>query len=303
MKQNLLYGGIEAGGTKFVCAVVDIKGSIHAKIHIPTTTPKETLSLVCDFFSSYYKDLRGIGIGSFGPLDLDPASSRFGAITSTPKAGWSYFNILEVVRLAFSRDLAVAIDTDVNAAALGEHTFGAAKGVDSFIYLTVGTGIGGGAMIEGKLLHGLTHPEMGHLYPAHDRVLDPFEGVCPYHQNCLEGLASGPAMIARWKLGENAAATELPSGHRGWELEAYYLASALLNYIMILSPKKIILGGGVMKHPPLLTMIRQQVQSLAKNYIVHPLLQHSIDDFIVPPMLGDHSGVLGASVLAHNKIF
>ncbi|MBM3144018.1 MAG: ROK family protein [Chloroflexi bacterium] len=287
-----LYGGIEAGGAKFVCAVGTGPADIRAEARFPTTTPAETIGRAIAFFEAHGK-LSAIGVGSFGPLDPNPDSPTFGHITTTPKPGWAYTDFLGALRAAY--DVPIGFDTDVNAAALGEHRWGAAQGLDTFIYLTIGTGIGGGAMVEGKLLHGMMHPEMGHIRIPHDREQDPFEGICPFHGDCLEGLASGPAMESRW----GARAEDLPEGHPAWELEAVYLAYALVNYITILAPQRIILGGGVMKQEHLFPLARAKTRELLNNYLQLPEILEETDNFIVPPGLGLRAGVLGAIALAH----
>jgi len=286
-----LYGGIEAGGTKFVCAVGTGPDDIRAETRFPTTTPAETIQRVIQFFREQPEPVTAVGIGSFGPVDPDPSSPTYGHITSTPKAGWRDTPVRDMVAEALG--VPVAFDTDVNAAALGEHRWGAAQDVDSFIYLTVGTGIGGGCMVEGKLLHGLTHPELGHILiprEPHDR----FPGICPYHGGCLEGLASGPAIKARW----GNQAESLPPDHPAWLLEAHYLAAALASFICTLSPQRIILGGGVMQQAHLFPLIRQEVPQLLNGYIQSPAILSDIDRYIVPPGLGNRSGVLGAIALA-----
>jgi fructokinase len=235
-----LFGGLEAGGTKFVCAVGTGPDDIVAQERFPTTKPEETIGQAIAFFEQYKVDLTAVGIGSFGPVDLNKGSDRYGYITSTPKPHWGDVDLVGPVRRALN--VPVGFDTDVNAAALGEQKWGAAQGLDNFIYLTIGTGIGGGGMVEGRLLHGLVHPEMGHISLPHDYEQDPFIGRCPYHKDCLEGMASGPAIEARWgKPGH-----QLPEAHPAWELEAHYVAHALKTFITVLSPQRIILGGGVM---------------------------------------------------------
>ena len=248
-----LFGGIEAGGTNFVCAIGSGRGDIRHQTEFSTTTPDETLARATGFFQSQDVDLAALGIASFGPVDLDPASPTYGHITSTPKPDWAETDIVGRMHQALGRP--VGFDTDVNGAALGEYRWGAAKGLDTFIYLTVGTGIGGGGMVAGRLMHGLVHPEMGHIRVPHDRAADPFPGICPFHGDCLEGLASGPALEARW----GQSPERLPDGHRAWALEAQYLALALANFICTLSPQRIILGGGVMEGPGLLPMIREAI--------------------------------------------
>jgi fructokinase len=289
-KSVAALGAIEAGGTKFVCAVGTGPDDLEA-CSFPTTSPEATMGAVIRFFERR-PGLRAIGIGSFGPVNLDPCSPRFGSITSTPKALWRNFDLAGAVRKAL--DLPVGFDTDVNAAALGEARWGAAQGLADFLYLTVGTGIGGGALVEGKVVHGLIHPEMGHIRVPHDWTNDAFAGVCPYHGDCLEGLASGPAIEARW----GASGMHLASGHPAWELEAHYLALGLANWVCTLSPRRIVMGGGVMQQADLFPLMRRQLQELLSGYIQSNLLAEGIAEYVVPPRLGDRSGVLGALVLA-----
>jgi len=274
------YGGIEAGGTKFVCGAGRGPDDLET-VEFPTTTPRETVARAVDFFRG--RAVESIGIASFGPVDPNPSSPKFGFITATPKPGWRDFDIAGEVRSALG--VPVAFDTDVNGAALGEHRWGAARGLDTFVYVTVGTGIGGGAMAEGRLLHGRMHPEMGHVRVPHDVVADPFPGCCPYHGDCLEGLAAGPAIEARWK----ARGETLAPGHPAWELEAQYLALGLMNWICTLSPQLVILGGGVTRRLDL-GVVRKKVGSLLNGYLDAP--------DIVRPELGARSGVLGAIAMA-----
>jgi fructokinase len=286
-----LFGAIEAGGTKFVCGIGTGPEDLTI-VQIPTTTPEATVRQVIDFFQGSKEPIRGIGIGSFGPLDLHPESPTFGFITSTPKPGWRNFNIAGII--AGELGVPVGFDTDVNAAALGEGRWGAAVGLTDFLYLTVGTGIGGGAVVNDSLLHGLVHPEMGHLRIPHDRSSDPFTGNCPFHGDCLEGLASGPAMQARWGV----PPSQLPENHAAWMLEAHYLALGLVSWVCTLSSQRIIIGGGIMQQPQLFLMIRQEVPLLLNGYIQARALMDSLDDYIVPPKLGSRAGILGALVLA-----
>jgi fructokinase len=287
-----MFGGIEAGGTKFVCAVGSSQEDLVMQ-HFPTTTPAETIARAAEFFAGH-KELRSIGIASFGPLDLNPASKTFGHITSTPKTAWRNFDFAgEVAR---TTKLPVAIDTDVNGAALAEARWGAARGLDTFVYITVGTGIGGGGLANGKVMHGLLHPEMGHLRVPHDREDDAYAGCCPFHGDCLEGLASGPALYARW----GRAPETLPSEHPAWDLQAHYLALGIQNIICTLSPQRVILGGGVMQRAELFIAIRKKVQVLLNGYVTSAALLGGIDAYIVPPALGDRTGVLGALALARD---
>jgi fructokinase len=286
-----LFGGLEAGGTKFVCAVGTGPDDIVAQERFPTTKPEETIGQAIAFFELYKENLTAVGIGSFGPVDLNKGSDRYGYITSTPKPHWGDVDLVGLVRRALN--VPVGFDTDVNAAALGEQKWGAAQGLDNFIYLTIGTGIGGGGMVEGRLLHGLVHPEMGHISLPHDYEQDPFIGRCPYHKDCLEGMASGPAIEARWgKPGH-----QLPEAHPAWDLEAHYLAHALKTFITVLSPQRIILGGGVMAQKQLLPMIRQKVLDFLNGYVQSPVITEAIDSYIVAPGLDGRAGVLGSMVL------
>lgn len=289
-----VYGGIEAGGTKFVCVVGTGPDDMRAETVFSTTTPDETIDQAINFFNGYSgTDLpSAIGIASFGPLNLDSKSPEYGYITSTPKPGWENTDILGMVKSAL--DLPVAIDTDVNGAALAEYLWGAGRGVENLIYITIGTGIGGGGMVNGGRLHGLVHPEMGHIRIPHDHKKDPFDGCCPYHEDCLEGLASGKAVELRW----GKPAEELPEDHPAWELEAHYLALGISNLICTLSPGRIITGGGLMKNPSLLPKMREKIREYLNGYIDSPSITEDIKNYLVIPELGDYSGVLGAIALA-----
>ena len=286
------YGGIEAGGTKWVCAVGTGPDDLHELVTFPTTTPEETIGRAAEFFASNGR-VAAVGIGSFGPIDLQRGSPTWGRITTTPKPGWAKTDIASALGKALN--VPVAVDTDVNAAALGEHRWGAAVALDTFCYITVGTGIGGGGMANGRLMHGLLHPELGHMRIPHDRERDPFDGVCPYHGDCLEGLASGEAIRARW-----GSAAEDNADDRVWQLEAEYLGLGLVNVICTLSPQRVVLGGGVMKQPRLLPLVRRQVSDLLAGYISAPELGGDLGDYLVAPALGDRAGVLGSLALASN---
>jgi len=282
----MTYGGVEAGGTKWVCGIGTGPDDLHALETFPTTTPAETLARAAAFFDQN-GGVSAIGVGSFGPIDL-----RAGRITTTPKPGWAGTDVVSVLQGALG--VPVAFDTDVNAAALGEGRWGAAMGLDTFCYFTVGTGIGGGVMAGGRLVHGLIHPEVGHMLIPHDRGRDPFAGSCPFHGDCFEGLAAGSAIERRWgKPGE-----QLGGRSEVWELEAEYLALGVVNVICIVSPQRVILGGGVMKQPSLLPLVRARVRELLAGYIVAPALADGLDEYIVGPALGDRAGVLGAIELA-----
>lgn len=295
MNNEPLYGAIEGGGTKFVCAVGTGPDDLRAEIRVETTSPEETLSRVVKFFheqEAKFGRLASIGFACFGPLDPNPASPTYGHILPTPKPGWTNANVVGMLKDAFN--IPIVFDTDVNGAALGEWHWGAAQGLDTFIYLTIGTGIGGGAYVEGKLLHGLIHPEMGHILLRHDRDKDPFAGTCPFHGDCFEGLACGGAMEKRWgQPGETLSAE-----HPAWDLEAEYVAQALTNYTLTLSPQRIILGGGVGSVPHLLPKVRARTRELINGYIQSSIILEHIETFIVNPGLGNRSGVLGAIALA-----
>jgi fructokinase len=280
------YGGVEAGGTKWVCAIGTSPDDLREVVSFPTTTPVETLGRAAEFFTQN-GGVSGVGVGSFGPIDL-----RGGRITTTPKPGWAGTDVVSALRRAIG--VPVAFDTDVNAAALGEQRWGAAAGLETFCYFTVGTGIGGGVMAGGRLLHGLLHPEVGHMLIPHDRARDPFAGACPFHGDCFEGLASGTSIRQRWgKPGD-----ELGGNAEVWELEAEYLALGVVNVICTVSPQRVILGGGVMKQPGLLSLVQTRVQELLAGYVSAPELSDGIGEYIVLPALGDRAGVLGAIELA-----
>ena len=294
MQMKKLYGGIEAGGTKFVCVIASGPSHIVDEIRFKTTTPDETLGRAIKFFQPFISSgqINTIGAGCFGPLDVIPESPTYGFITATPKPGWSNTNVLGILRGALG--IKIAFDTDVNVAGLGEYKWGVSQGYDPSLYLTIGTGIGGGYIKEGRPLVGLLSPEMGHLRIPHNRDLDPFVGNCPFHDDCFEGLASGPAIEKR--LGVPGAT--VPENDPFWNLEADYIASALMNYILTLSPKKIVLGGGVMQRGFLFSKVRWRVRVLLNGYVANKSLLENIDDYIVPPGLGNQSGSLGAIALA-----
>jgi len=294
--QRRVYGGIEGGGTKFNCMIGTDPDHVLATHTIPTNDPQSTLDAVTRFFQQALQDherveLVAVGVGLFGPIDLNPTSATYGYITTTPKSGWQYTNIVGTLKDRL--EVPVAFDTDVNAAALGEYRWGAAQRSDPSIYITVGTGIGGGIYVNGAPLHGLIHPEMGHLQlPWLDS--DDFPGVCPYHTHCWEGIASGPAIAAR--VGKPAHT--LTPDHPVWEIEAHYLAMAITSIMYITSPYRIILGGGVMRQEHLFSRIRYYVQKILNGYLHHTAVLEDIASFIVPPKLGSHAGMLGALELA-----
>ena len=281
-------GALEAGGTKMVCAVGDESGHIEEQVSIPTTTPEDTLPKIIDYFRD--KGIEALGVASFGPIDPDPSSPTYGYITTTPKPGWRDYNLLGALKEVY--DIPMGFDTDVNGSLLGEVTYGASKGITDAVYITIGTGVGGGIMSGGKLVHGMLHPELGHmLLVKHPE--DTYKGHCPFHSNCLEGLASGPAIGERW--GKPAA--ELAGDPKVWDMEAYYIAQALMTLILTLSPKRIILGGGVMHQEMLFPLIRKKVLEAMNGYLDTALLK-DIDNYIVPASLHDDQGIMGCLKLA-----
>lgn len=288
----MYIGALEAGGTKMVCAIGDEKGNILDRISLPTQKPEETIPKIIDYFRDY--DIKALGIGCFGPIDIKKESKTYGYITTTPKLDWRNYDIVG----AFKETLQVPIgfDTDVNASALGEATWGITQGMENSIYITIGTGIGTGIIVGGKLLHGMLHPEAGHILLNRHKE-DHYEGKCPYHKSCFEGLASGPAIEMRW--GEKAY--ELTLRQDVWEMEAYYIAQAIVNYILILSPQRIVLGGGVMHQEHLMPLIRTQVKNLLSGYLDTEEL-NEVEQYIVLASLNDNQGILGAIKLGLDAI-
>lgn len=294
----MLIGGIEAGGTKMVCAVAEVADQgntekvgavgevkILDRISLPTGQPKETIAEMIDYFKKW--DIEALGIGCFGPVDLNRKSATYGYITKTPKLAWADCDIVGAFKEALQ--IPVGFDTDVNGAILGEVTWGAAKGCESAIYITIGTGVGVGVYCNGSLLHGLVHPEGGHmLLSKHPE--DSYKGRCPFHANCVEGLAAGPAIEERW----GKKGYELSDCAEVWELEAYYIAQAITNYIVTYSPEKIILWGGVMHQEHLFDMVRTRVKEMLGGYVHHPMVEDQIENYIIPPALGENPGILGA---------
>lgn len=286
-------GAIEAGGTKMVCGIGDEHGNLLDRVSIPTTDPETTFAQMIDYFRNIGDKLGdgigidALGIGSFGPVDLNRASATYGYITSTPKPGWANTDFVGTFKKAL--DVPVGFDTDVNGAILGEVTYGAAQGASSAIYITIGTGVGVGVYYEGQLMHGLVHPEAGHiLLMKHPK--DTYEGKCPYHKTCMEGLAAGPAIQERW----GKPAIQLVDQPEVWEIEAYYIAQAITTYVLCYSPEKIILWGGVMHQEKLFEMIRDKVKELLGGYISSPALEGDLSDYIIAPGLGDDPGIKGA---------
>ncbi len=289
---ELLLGALEAGGTKMVCAVGTAAGKILDTVSIPTESPEITMPKMVEYFKG--KGISALGIGCFGPIDLNKNSATYGYITTTPKPGWGNYDIVGEFKKALG--VPVGFDTDVNAAELGEAKFGAAKGLKSSIYITIGTGIGVGVMAEDHLLHGMLHPEGGHILLA-KRPKDNYAGKCPYHKSCFEGLCAGPAIEERW----GKKGVELANKPEVWELEADYIAEALVNYTMLLSPERIILGGGVMKQLQLFPLIRARFAELMNGYIKTAELS-KLDSYIVPAGLGGNQGIVGCLMLAEEEI-
>ena len=289
----MMYGALEAGGTKMVMAVMNDSGEMLGSVSIPTKTPDETVPEMIGYFRD--KGIAALGIGSFGPLDLNPASPSYGSVTESPKLSWRHFPL----RQAFAEALGipVMIDTDVNAAALAEYRLGAAKGKNSCLYVTVGTGIGGGLVINGEPVHGLMHPEIGHILLVPDPEDPSPDGFCPYHTHCLEGLAAGPAVEKRWGV----SGRDLPEGHPAWALEAKYLAQLCANAVLSFSPEIIILGGGIMQQKHLFPLIRREALRLLNGYIPEYLFSDGMSGYIVEPGLGTASGITGAYLLARGR--
>lgn len=293
----IYFGGIEGGGTKTKCIIAADPEHVLDITTFPTTNPAILLPGLAEYFlqaeSRFRVTLSGLGLAYFGPLDLDPQSQTYGAITTTPKLEWQNVSLKNYFQDHLQ--IPVAVDTDVNAAANAERLWGAARGLSDFAYITIGTGIGAGIFANGKPIHGMVHPEFGHFLLRQDPSIDPFPGVCPYHRGCLEGLASGPSMAARWQV----SATTLPDDHPAWDLEASYLGQAIHALTVICSPQRVILGGGVMDHAGLIELVRLKTLQSINNYVKSPLLEN-IDSFVVKPELGDKAGALGAiSLMFH----
>jgi fructokinase len=293
MKRKAVYGGVEAGGTKFVCMLGTNPGDIIDERVIPTESPEKTLAAAAEFFLEPRPQvhLTAVGIASFGPIDLDQSSLAYGHITTTPKLAWRNINIVGMLKQALKVD--IGFDTDVNGAALGEVTWGAGRGADPLLYVTVGTGVGGGAVVGGRPLHGMLHPEMGHL-PVRVHPDDSFQGTCEFHSWCLEGMVCGPALAKRLDHSPELA----KSSGFVWEFEAEYLAQGLLAMAYVLSPQRIILGGGVMNRPGLRERVRERIVDLNNRYVSVPALNADIREYVVAPGLGTRSGVLGAIEIA-----
>ena len=281
----MLYGGIELGGTKMVAGLVDENDQIIDRISIQTLEPEDTLNRLYEYFND--KNIVSLGIASFGPVDLNKRSDTYGYITTTPKPGWGNTDVLKHFK---ALNVPLGFDTDVNGACLGEVRHGAGKGLENVIYGTIGTGIGFGVYLEGRLLHGLMHPETGHMILKRHPDDEGFNGPCPYHSDCLETLASGPSIEAKWHKKPH----ELYDDERVWKLEAYYLGQALANCVMCYSPEKIILGGGVMHTEKLLPLIKEETLKDLNGYIKKDEILNDIDNYIVLPKLGDDAGLIGA---------
>jgi len=285
----MLYGVIEAGGTKFVCAIMDEQGRILETVTIPTEAPEVTMGGTIEFFKGH--DIKAIGIGTFGPVEINPASEDYGKILNTPKLKWRNYNIYKALKVEF--DVPIKIDTDVNAAALGEYMDGYGQGKRSVLYLTIGTGVGGGFVINGETLYGLTHPEMGHILvrPVEG---DDFAGICPSHGSCLEGMVAGPAIEARYGIKGH----ELDEDHVVWDYVADYIGQALMSYNLILSPEVILIGGGVAQQAHLFPKIRAAFKKHMNGYIDHPVVTGSLEDYIIYPENGQKAGLIGSYYLA-----
>lgn len=289
----MYLAGIEAGGTKFFTTVGDMDGNIIERHRTDTTTPQETMVDVLEILKSYQNkyDIKAIGLACFGPIDINTKSTNYGHITNTPKIAWQNFDIVSSIKSIYSGP--IGFNTDVNAAAVCEQLWGCAQDLENLLYLTVGTGVGGGVICNDKLVQGASHPEIGHLFIPQN-AKDKYEGCCPFHGNCIEGLASGTAINKRWQVSHAGA---LSDDHIGWEFEAEYLAKALVNYICSFSPERIIIGGGVMHKTILFDMIRKNVVKYLNNYFDYSALK-DMDNFIVPASFGDNTGVKGSLALA-----
>jgi fructokinase len=286
------YGAIEAGGTKFLCAVGDVDGLILDQARIETRDPATTVADVCRYFggaAQKFGAMTGLGVGAFGPLDLKPESATFGFITNTPKPGWKNIDLAGALRRALGRP--VSLDTDVNAAALGELQWGAGRHLESLAYVTVGTGIGVGVVHHGRPVHGLVHPELGHIFVKRHPADASFAGTCPFHGDCLEGLACGTAIVAR----TGRTLLEAPPGDSIWAIEADYLGQLCALLVLSHSPQRIVMGGGVM-HERMHAGIQARMLHWLNDYIPASELKHR--DYITAPGLGGSAGIKGALRLA-----
>ena len=289
-----MIGAVEAGGTKFICAIGDVAGRLLSEERIATTDPQTTLAAMLASLrrqSAAHGSLAAIGVGSFGPVELDRTSAHYGYILRTPKPGWRMIDLAGTLGREFS--CPVGFDTDVNAAAIAEHRWGAARGAGDMVYVTVGTGIGGGVLVAGAPVHGLLHPEIGHIHPQRHPADRDFNGVCPFHGDCLEGLASGPAILAR----SGASLDRLDENHPQWDIQADYLGQLCMTLVLTTSPRRIVMGGGVMNQTRLLPKIRERLQHWLHGYVDRPQVLVAPDEFVVAPALGSQAGVLGALAL------
>lgn len=295
MKERHLIGALEAGGTKMVCATGFEDGTIVEREEIPTTGPEDSIGPICQWFAK--KGVSAVGIGAFGPTAVNPASPDYGHILETPKTAWRHFDLLGSLRGALG--VPCGYDTDVNVACLGEVTFGAAQGLGNVVYLTVGTGVGAGVMVDGNLIHGMLHPEAGHIYVAADPS-DPLaeHGECPYHKNCLEGLIGGPAIAKRW---DGKRASDLVDDPAAMDLLANYLGQALMTYTLCYSPERIIVGGGVADHTPIVSLARRKAAEYLNGYIDTPQV-HNIDAYIVNNSLDGNQGIMGCLELGRRAL-
>lgn len=289
-----LFAGIELGGTKIVCGLADVNGALCERVQIDTAAPGETLSGIraeLQRFIDLHGQFAALGIGTFGPVQLDLSMPEYGRLGPTPKLPWRNCDLFRY--FADWLTVPIVLDTDVNAAAVAETTWGAAVDCDPVVYITVGTGIGGGVIANGRPIHGLLHPELGHMR-APRATNDDFEGNCPVHTDCIEGMAAGPAIVARWgdELGQ------LPLQHVAYEQTAHYIAHLVTNSILLVSPRRIVLGGGVMSNETLFPLIRKKVQAQLNGFIAVDAIEQDIDELIVSPGLGADAGVLGAIAMA-----
>lgn len=290
--ETMRIGALEAGGTKMVCAIGNENGEIFERVSFPTETPEKTVPQMIQYFKE--RDIEALGIACFGPIDLNKKSDTYGYITTTPKLAWANYDIVGAFKKEL--DIPIGFDTDVNGSALGEATWGITQGLENSIYITIGTGVGMGIITNGKLLHGMLHPEAGHML-LRKHPEDSYEGKCPYHKTCLEGLAAGPAIEARW----GKKGIELADKKEVWEMEAYYIGQALVDLICILSPERIILGGGVMHQEHMMPLVREEVKKQLNGYLKTKQLD-DLENYIVLPSLNDNQGIMGCLKLALNEI-
>ena len=291
-----LYGSLEAGGTKFICAVADEEFNTVEELQFPTTTPQETLKKTADFFAKF-KNLAAIGIGSFGPIDVDPKSKTYGYITTTPKPNWANVDVVGALKKRV--DVPIYFTTDVNSSAYGEVYARNNRGenIETLVYYTIGTGIGAGVIQRGEFIGGTSHPEMGHVYVSKHPidVANNFDGVCPFHKGCLEGLAAGPSLEARTGVrGEHIDITS-----DVWDIQASYIAQAAIQATLTFRPEKIVFGGGVMAQNHMVERVHRMFEELLNGYVPTP----PVKDFIVTPAVDNNgSATLGNFVLAKSLV-